>query len=64
MGKTKEMIHTLIEMWNNPQILNNSENRKQRLKRFVNYYNTVKLPKVILSKTPYKFLEDYFSHEA
>ncbi|MCO6554597.1 MAG: hypothetical protein J6572_06260 [Gilliamella sp.] len=50
-------------MWHNQQIFSDSEDRKQKLKCFINFYNTVKSHKAILGKTPYEFLEDYFNHE-
>ncbi|MCO6546136.1 MAG: integrase core domain-containing protein [Gilliamella sp.] len=50
-------------MWHNQHIFSDSKERKQKLKRFINFYNTVKLHKAISGKTPYEFLEDYFNHE-
>ncbi|WP_218057514.1 integrase core domain-containing protein [Gilliamella sp. Bif1-4] len=50
-------------MWHNQQIFNDSKDRKQKLKRFINFYNIVKPHKAISGKTPYEFLEDYFNHE-
>ncbi|SCC15671.1 hypothetical protein GA0061080_10331, partial [Gilliamella intestini] len=34
------------------------QKRQQILKCFINFYNTAKLHKMILGKTPYAFLED------
>ncbi|WP_081297253.1 integrase core domain-containing protein [Gilliamella sp. Bif1-4] len=50
-------------MWHNQQIFSDSKERKQKLKRFINFYNTVKPHKAISGKTAYEFLEDYCSHE-
>lgn len=50
-------------MWHNQQVFTDPLDRKQKLKRFINYYNTVKTHKGILGKTPYEVLEDYFKQE-
>ncbi|MCO6539299.1 MAG: integrase core domain-containing protein [Gilliamella sp.] len=50
-------------MWHNRQIFSNSKDRKQKLKRFINFYNTIKPHKAISGKTPYESLEDYFNYE-
>ncbi|OCG12212.1 hypothetical protein A9G24_08800 [Gilliamella sp. App6-5] len=52
-GKTKSVICTLIVIWHNQQIFEDSKNRKN-----INFYNVVKLYKAISAKTPYAFLED------
>ncbi|MCO6554302.1 MAG: hypothetical protein J6572_04775 [Gilliamella sp.] len=39
------------------------KDRKQKFKRFINFYNTVKPHRAISGKMPYDFLEDYFNHE-
>ncbi|MCO6505092.1 MAG: integrase [Snodgrassella sp.] len=57
------MIRTLIEMGHNQQIFGDSKDKQQKLKRLINYNNTVKPHKAITGKTPYEFLEDYFNHE-
>ncbi|WP_141673711.1 transposase [Gilliamella apicola] len=44
-------------------MFNDSKDRKQKIKHFINFYNTVKPHKAISGETPYKFLEDYFNHE-
>ncbi|KDN09298.1 integrase core domain-containing protein [Gilliamella sp. Imp1-1] len=50
-------------MWHNQQIFSDSKDRKQKLKRFINFYNTIKHHKAISGKTPYEALEDYFNYE-
>ncbi|WP_244178534.1 integrase core domain-containing protein [Gilliamella bombi] len=40
-GKAEIVIRTLMEIWHNQQIFSDSKERKQKLKRFINYYNTV-----------------------
>ncbi|WP_202112486.1 MULTISPECIES: integrase core domain-containing protein [unclassified Gilliamella] len=50
-------------MQHNQQIFSDSKDRKHKLKRFINFYNTIKPHKAISEKTPYEFLEDYFNHE-
>ncbi|NUF50111.1 transposase [Gilliamella sp. ESL0250] len=52
------MIRTLMRMRHNQQIFEDSKDRQQKLKRFINYYNTVKPHKAISGKTPYAFLAD------
>jgi hypothetical protein len=42
-----------MEIWHNQQIVSNSKEKK--LKRFINFYNTVKPHKAISGKTPYEF---------
>jgi mannose/fructose/N-acetylgalactosamine-specific phosphotransferase system component IID len=37
-------------MWHNQQIFNDSKDKKQKLKRFINFYNTVKPHKAISGK--------------
>jgi hypothetical protein len=49
-------------MRHNKNIFSDSEDRKQKLKRFINFCNTVKPHKAIFEKTPYEFLENYFYH--
>ncbi len=62
-GKAERVIRTLMEMWHNQEEFKDTEDRKTKLKRFINYYNTVKTHKGILGKTPYEFLEEYFDKE-
>ena len=62
-GKAERVIRTLMEMWHHQEAFIDSEDRKKKLKRFINYYNTVKTHKGISGKTPYEFLEDYFNNE-
>ncbi|MFQ0971957.1 MULTISPECIES: integrase core domain-containing protein [Gilliamella] len=62
-GKAERVVRTLMEIWHNQQISEDSKNRKQKFKRFISYYNTIKSHQAISSKKPYEFLEGYFSHE-
>lgn len=62
-GKAERVIRTLMEMWHNREEFVNSEDRKKKLKRFLNYYNTVKPHKGINGLTPYEILENYFNTE-
>ncbi|WP_202115472.1 integrase core domain-containing protein [Gilliamella sp. Pas-s25] len=62
-GKAERVIRTLMATWHNQQKFEDSKDRQQKLKRFINYYNKVKPHKAVSGKTPYEFLEDYFNHE-
>lgn len=59
-GKAERVIRTLMEMWHEKESFVNTQDRKLKLKRFINYYNTVKPHKGILGKTPYEVLDNYF----
>lgn len=63
MVRKKELFRTLMEMWHNREEFENSVDRKKKLKRFLNYYNTVKSHKGINGLTPYEILENYFNTE-
>lgn len=62
-GKAERVIRTLMEMWHNQEEFMSSDDRKKKLKRFLNYYNTVKPHKGIDGLTPYEVLENYFNTE-
>lgn len=62
-GKAERVIRTLMDMWHNQEEFRDSDDRKQKLKRFINFYNTVKPHKGILNKTPYEVLDDYFKQK-
>src|SRR3989338_8168138 len=59
-GKAERVIKTIQEMWLGKTKFKNRKNRRQKLIRFVNYYNTVKPHKGINSRTPLEQLTDYF----
>ncbi|MCO6504523.1 MAG: integrase core domain-containing protein [Snodgrassella sp.] len=44
-----------MKMWHDQQIFSDSKDRQQKLKRFINFYNTIKPHKAILGNTPYGF---------
>lgn len=60
-GKAEKVIRTLMEIWHNQEEFICSDDRKKKLKRFINYYNTVNSHKGIESLTPYEVLENYLS---
>lgn len=62
-GKAERVIRTLMEMWHTQEEFKDSEERKQKLKRFINFYNTVKPHKGIANKTPYEVLDDYLKQK-
>ena len=62
-GKAERVIRTLMEMWHNQEEFEDSNDRKSKLKRFINYYNTVKTHKGIDGLTPYEVLENYFNQQ-
>ncbi|MDI2112537.1 integrase core domain-containing protein [Commensalibacter nepenthis] len=59
-GKAERVIRTLMEMWHERELFVNAQDRKLKLKRFINYYNIVKPHKGIQGKTPYEVLDGYF----
>ena len=59
-GKAEGVIRTLMDMWHNKTHFKSSQHRKTELKRFINYYNTVKPHKGIDNLTPLEKLELYF----
>jgi transposase InsO family protein len=46
-GKAERFIRTLIEMWHKKEQFTSRIERKQSLKRFLNWYNTVKSHKTL-----------------
>jgi transposase InsO family protein len=62
-GKAERVLRTIMEMWHNKTRFSSSAHRKTELKRFVNYYNTVKPHKAIDGMTPIEKLLEYFFPE-
>ena len=52
-----------MEMWHEKEVFLNSEDRKSKLKRFINFYNTVKPHKGLNGATPYEVLDFYFKQK-
>jgi len=59
-GKAERVIRTIMEMWHDKTKFLSSEHRKTELRRFVNFYNTVKPHKGINGLTPLEKLIEYF----
>ena len=59
-GKAERVIRTIMDMWHNKSKFNSSTHRKTELKRFINYYNTVKPHASLNGQTPMEKLIDYF----
>jgi transposase InsO family protein len=59
-GKAERVIRTILEMWHDKTIFSSEEQRRTELRRFLNFYNTVKPHKGIDNLTPYEKLERYF----
>lgn len=59
-GKAERFIRTLMEMWHEREQFTTREQRKQSLKRFINWYNTVKPDKSLDNKTPYEYLYEFY----
>jgi len=59
-GKAERVIRTLMQMWHEKELFQDRKDRKAKLKRFLNYYNTVKPHKGIDGLTPYEVLVNYF----
>jgi transposase InsO family protein len=62
-GKAERVLRTIMEMWHNKTRFSSSAHRKTELKRFVNFYNSVKPHKAIDGMTPMEKLLDYFYPE-
>lgn len=62
-GKAERVLRTIMEMWHDKTIFASSAHRKTELKRFVNYYNSVKPHKAIGGLTPMEKLIEYFYPE-
>jgi transposase InsO family protein len=59
-GKAERVIRTLMEQWHNQTHFTSSAHRKNELKRFVNYYNSVKPHRSLDGVTPMEKLLEYF----
>ena len=59
-GKAERVIRTLMQMWHELEIFTHSDDRKSKLKRFINFYNTVKPHRGLNGSTPYEVLDNYF----
>jgi len=59
-GKAERVIRTLMEGWYANEYFRTHKQRKQSLRRFVNYYNCVKPHKGIDNQTPLERLCEYF----
>lgn len=62
-GKAERVIRTLMQMWHEKELFKNREDRKSNLKRFLNFYNTVKAHKGLEGATPYEILDNYFKQK-
>lgn len=62
-GKAERVIRTLMEMWHQKEEFKDREDRKAKLKRFLNFYNTVKPHKGLNGATPYEVLDLYFKQK-
>jgi transposase InsO family protein len=51
-----------MDMWHNKEYFNSAEDRRTQLRRFLNFYNTVKPHKGIDNLTPYEKVEIYFNN--
>jgi transposase InsO family protein len=49
-----------MEMWHQKNLFTTRRERKISLKRFVNWYNTVKPHKGIENQTPYEVIEQFY----
>jgi transposase InsO family protein len=58
-GKAERVIRTLMEGWHHHD-LRSRDQRKQKLARYINYYNGVKPHKGIDNQTPNERLYEYF----
>ena len=59
-GKAERVIRTIMEMWHQKNTFTSRKERNISLKRFCNWYNTVKPHKWIWDKTPYEMIEDFY----
>ena len=60
-GKAERVIRTMMEMWHQKTFFTSHEQRRQELRRFLNFYNTVKPHKGIDNLTPFEKLDLYFN---
>lgn len=58
--KAERVIRTLLDMWHSKNEFKTRKERIISLKRFVNYYNTVKPHSWIDWKTPYEMIEEFY----
>lgn len=59
-GKAERVIRTVMEGWHDQTHFQSRAHRKTALRRFVNYYNTVKPHRSLENRTPMEQLEAYF----
>ena len=59
-GKAERVIRTLMDMWHKKHQFTTRKERHISLKRFVNWYNTVKPHKGIDDRTPYEMIELFY----
>jgi len=59
-GKAERVIRTLMELWHHRRVFKNRAHREKELRRFVNWYNTVKPHAGIEDCTPEEKLLEYF----
>jgi transposase InsO family protein len=59
-GKAERVIRTIMELWHEQTEFKDREERQRDLKRFINFYNTVRPHSGIGNATPLEKLEDYF----
>ena len=59
-GKAERFIRTIIDMRHKKEQFSSREQRKQSLKRFLNWYNTVKPHKTLDWLTPYEYLYTFY----
>ena len=52
-GKAERVIRTIMDMWHSKNRFNSEAHRRTELRRFLNFYNTVKPHKGIDNLTPY-----------
>lgn len=62
-GKTERVIRTLMDMWHEREYFTHSADRQAKLRRFLNFYNTVKPDRGLNGATPYEILEFYFNQK-
>ena len=60
-GKAERVIRTIMQMWHDKFSFPDNAQRRLELKRFINFYNTVKPHKSLNNATPYETLETYFN---
>jgi transposase InsO family protein len=59
-GKAERVIRTIMELWHEQTEFKDRESRQRDIKRFINFYNTVRPHSGIGNVTPLEKLEDYF----